>query len=333
MSIVLIVVSPRTPPGLLGWAAWSALTDAHAVLAADLDPAWAQALDDAGVSVRDVATLPVGERAGLLLIESDGERRSVWFGSADGDPGLTDALAEHLARRAVLGEPPEVEIITGSHDVPGSRLLDLVAVMDRLRSPGGCPWDGEQTHRSLLPYLLEESYELIEAVENGDRDHVREELGDVLMQVAFHARIAQEDAQAPYSIDDVAGGIVEKLVRRHPHVFAGTSVEDAREVERNWEAIKAQEKQRQGLFDGIPTALPALARAQKMFARARRAGAPGPELGQGDPAAVAGAGPDSRSSEAIAEQLIAAVWQAEAAGIDAESALRVVLTRWAETER
>ena len=337
MSIVLIVVSPRVPVGLLGWSAWAALREADVVLAADPDPAWLLALEDAGVEVRDVAGLPVGERAGELLTGSDGDRRAVWFGSADGDPGLTDALAEHLARRAVAGEPPEVELITGSHDVPGSRLLDLVAVMDRLRSPGGCPWDGEQTHRSLLPYLLEESYELIEAVEGGDRDHVREELGDVLMQVAFHARIAEEHAEAPYSIDDVAAGIVEKLVRRHPHVFSDTSVQDAREVERNWETIKAEEKQRQGLFEGIPAALPALARAQKMFARARRAGRPGPELGGDDagstPESAASAfdGPDA--TEAVAEQLIAAVWQAEAAGVDAESALRAVLTRWAASER
>ena len=101
----------------------------------------------------------------------------------------------------------------------GSALLDLVAVMDRLRSPGGCPWDAEQTHASLLPYLVEETYEAVEAIEAGDRAHMAEELGDVLLQVVFHARVAQEDAQAPFDIDDVAAGIADKLRRRHPHVF------------------------------------------------------------------------------------------------------------------
>ena len=111
-------------------------------------------------------------------------------------------------------------MLTGSYDLPGARLLDLVAVMDRLRSPGGCPWDAEQTHASLLPYLLEETHEVIEAVERDDRAQLAEELGDLLLQVVFHARVAQEDPQQPFDIDDVAAGIVAKLVRRHPHVFA-----------------------------------------------------------------------------------------------------------------
>src|SRR5204863_523476 len=139
-------------------------------------------------------------------------RKDAWIGSPDGDPGLTDALAELLSRRAIDGMPPEVELVAASHDVPGARLLDLVAVMDRLRSPGGCPWDARQTHASLLPYLLEESHEVMEAVETlpmtGNREHLREELGDLLLQVMFHARIAQEDPQAPFGIDEVAAGIV-----------------------------------------------------------------------------------------------------------------------------
>ena len=112
-------------------------------------------------------------------------------------------------------------MLPGSYDLPGARLLDLVATMDRLRSPGGCPWDAEQTHESLVTYLVEETYETIEAIETGDRDHLREELGDLLLQVMFHSRIAAEHTEAPWSVDDVAGDIVDKLVRRHPHVFAG----------------------------------------------------------------------------------------------------------------
>jgi XTP/dITP diphosphohydrolase len=164
---------------------------------------------------------------------------------------------------------------------PGARLLDLVAVMDRLRSPGGCPWDAEQTHRSLAPYLLEETYETLEAIDSGDRDHLREELGDLLLQVVFHARVAAEDPEDPWTVDDVAAGITEKLVRRHPHVFADATAPSAAHVEAAWEQLKAAEKQRGSVLDGIPPALPALALADATVRRARRAGLPLPDGGRG----------------------------------------------------
>ncbi|MEI9908009.1 MAG: MazG family protein [Actinomycetota bacterium] len=125
----------------------------------------------------------------------------------------------------------------------GSHLLELVAVMDRLRSPGGCVWDAEQTHESLLKYLLEESYEYIEAVETSDREAMREELGDVLLQVYFHARMAEEHPTEPFSIEDVAKSVAEKLVRRHPHVFGDAVVSSSDEVLENWEALKSAEKE------------------------------------------------------------------------------------------
>jgi XTP/dITP diphosphohydrolase len=215
-----------------------------------------------------------------------------------------------------------VELLTASHDVPGARLLDLVAVMDRLRSPGGCPWDARQTHASLLPYLLEETHEVMEAVETGDRDHLREELGDLLLQVVFHARIAQEDPRAPFGVDDVAAGIVAKLVRRHPHVFAGAAAADAHEVARNWEELKAAEKQRTGLYEGIPPTLPALARAAKMLDRL--AGAQGGAVEEAVLSDVAG-------GDELAAQLLAAVERARAADRDPEAALRAALTRLAST--
>ena len=109
--------------------------------------------------------------------------------------------------------------------------------MDRLRSPGGCPWDARQTHQSLVEYLIEEAYETVEAIEADDDAGLREELGDLLLQVVFHARIAQERAEGPWSIDDVADGIIAKLVRRHPHVFADGTAETAADVEANWHAI------------------------------------------------------------------------------------------------
>ena len=194
-----------------------------------------------------------------------------------------------------------------------SRLLELVAVMDRLRRE--CPWDREQTHRSLARYLLEETYETLEAVDSGDLDHLREELGDLLLQVYFHARIASErsPAEGGFDLEDVAGGIVDKLVHRHPHVFAGLEVADADEVDRNWEALKAAEKRRTGLLEGVPTALPALAFADKALGRLARAGR-APEL----PASAGGP---------LGEELLALVARARAEGLDPEQELRDAVRR------
>ncbi len=317
--VTLLLTSPRGAPGLLNWAGWERLKAADTVLAADPDPEWLAAFEQAGVALDDVAGLPVGQRAGRLVEDAAAGRELVWWGSPDGDPGLTDALAEHLSRRAVAGRPPEVEVLTASHDVPGSRLLDLVAVMDTLRSPGGCPWDADQTHTSLLPYLLEETHEVIEAVEAGDRDHLVEELGDLLLQVVFHARVAQEDADDPFGIDDVAAGIVAKLIRRHPHVFGDEEAEDAAGVERSWEQLKAVEKPSRALYEGIPASLPALARAQKMFGRLNRVDdAPDPEQ------VVALAADGDR----VVARLLAGVVAARAAGVDAEATLRAALARF-----
>ena len=212
----LLAASPRIAPGLLTRAAWQVLEQADAVLARDEDEPMAHAIEEAGLPVHTVGAVAAPELARALVAQAAAED-VVWVVSADGDPGLTDAIASEVSR---LPAPPEVEVVVGSWDVPGARLLDLVAVMDRLRSPGGCPWDAEQTHESLVRYLIEEAHEAAEAIESGDRDHMVEELGDVLLQVAFQSRVGEEHAQAPFDIDDVAGAIVEKLLRRHPHVFA-----------------------------------------------------------------------------------------------------------------
>ncbi|MSY21290.1 MAG: MazG family protein, partial [Actinobacteria bacterium] len=135
-----------------------------------------------------------------------------------------------------------------------SHLQRLVAVMDQLRSPGGCLWDAEQTHETLIKFLLEESYEYIEAVETNDREAMLEELGDVLLQVYFHARIAQEHPTEPFSIEDVAEKVADKLIRRHPHVFGDVKVSSSDEVLENWEALKALEKGRTSAVDGVPLA-------------------------------------------------------------------------------
>ena len=152
----------------------------------------------------------------------------------------------------------------------GSELLRLVEVMDRLRSPGGCPWDAEQTHLSLIKYLLEESYEFIDAIETDDRAGMREELGDVLLQVYFHSRIAQDHPTDPFTIDDVAGAIADKLISRHPHVFENLEVSGTDEIIENWEAIKAREKGRTSAIDGIAMAQPALPLVAKIFYRAEK---------------------------------------------------------------
>ena len=161
-----------------------------------------------------------------------------------------------------------------SERIYGSELLRLVEVMDRLRSPGGCAWDAEQTHQSLIKYLLEESYEFIDAVESDDRAGMREELGDVLLQVYFHSRIAQDHPTDPFTIDDVAGAIADKLIGRHPHVFAGLAVSGTEEIIENWEAIKAKEKGRTSPIDGVAMSQPALPLVSKLIYRADKYGAP-----------------------------------------------------------
>ena len=150
-----------------------------------------------------------------------------------------------------------------------SELLRLKEVMHRLRSPGGCPWDAEQTHESLLKYLLEESYEYSEAVIENDRAAMREELGDVLLQVYFHAAIAAEDKDDPFTVEDVAAGIADKLIRRHPHVFTDSEV-TFDDVLENWEKQKREEKGRTSATDGVPLAQPAMALAAKLIYRAEK---------------------------------------------------------------
>jgi len=152
----------------------------------------------------------------------------------------------------------------------GSELQRLVEVMDRLRSPGGCPWDAEQTHESLVKYLLEESYEFIDSVDAKDRKGMREELGDVLLQVYFHSRIAQDHPTDPFSIEDVARSIADKLIRRHPHVFEGLQVSGTEEIIENWEEIKAKEKGRTSALDGVALAQPALPLVEKLLYRAEK---------------------------------------------------------------
>lgn len=194
-----------------------------------------------------------------------------------------------------------------------SQLQRLVEVMDRLRSPGGCPWDAEQTHESLIKYLLEESYEFIDAIETDDRTGMREELGDVLLQVYFHSRIAQDHPTDPFSIEDVAGAIADKLISRHPHVFENLEVSGTDEIIENWEAIKAREKGRTSAIEGIAMSQPALPLVAKILYRAEKYNV---DLH------VDQFSTEKATDKSVGEALASVIAWAHENGIDPENALR-----------
>jgi XTP/dITP diphosphohydrolase len=191
--------------------------------------------------------------------------------------------------------------------------------MDRLRSPGGCPWDAEQTHASLAPYLLEEAYEAYQAIEDGDPDALRDEMGDVLLQVLFHARLAQDrEDGSRWTIDDVAAGLVDKLVRRHPHVFGDVDVADADEVNRNWEQIKAAERGDKSVVASVALAAPALTLAATLQRKSARVG----HVHGGNLGSLLAEFEREPSNHTAGELLWALVAATREAGVDAEQALR-----------
>jgi XTP/dITP diphosphohydrolase len=248
------------------------------------------------------------------------------------------------AAAALAGAP----VITVTEPV-GAALLDAVAVMDRLRSPGGCPWDAEQTHASLGQYLVEECYELLDAIGHGDPAALREELGDVLLQVLFHARIAAEGGVGAFDVDDVASELVTKLVGRHPHVFAGSeTLATAAEQETRWEELKRAEKQRSSAVDGVPLGLPAVALAAKLVSRAHRAGLPADLLpgltpvaagndaasaGGAEAASCAGGAVDAAGVPDAGVALFVLAARTRLAGRDPEAELRAVALRFAADVR
>jgi XTP/dITP diphosphohydrolase len=337
--LIVVTTSPRVAPGLLSWPAWQALRSAAAVLAPAGHPQL-PALDEAGIAYRVVA------------VADDASSLAEAAGEAAGQNGTAVWLAPPGAPPLV---PPGARLLPGSADLPGAHLLDLVATMDRLRRE--CPWDARQTHASLAPYLLEEPYEALDALESGDQEAFREELGDVLLQVVFHARVAAERDDG-YTVDDVADGIVAKLVRRHPHVFADVLVSGADEVTRNWDDIKKQEKrdraERAGTaaldgppsaLDGVPFGQPALALAAQLQRRAERAGVPGDlaRLGSdpgdtrlgGDPGdtRLGGEPGDKDDPGDIGRDLFRMVARARAAGRDPETELRAAARRYRDLVR
>jgi XTP/dITP diphosphohydrolase len=315
-SITVVLTSPRVAPGLLTRAAWQSLADADDIGASGSPTRPdVQAVVGSGLPVTYVEG-GLGDQWTWLSSGARAGRQVAWLVGDDGEPGLLRVIADQLSREP---RPPyEVEIVHGSYDVPGARLIDLVQVMDQLRR--NCPWDQKQTHLTLAKYLLEETYETLEAIESGDREHLREELGDLLLQVAFHSRIAAEDPEDGFTVDDVAGHIVEKLIRRHPHVFGDEQNRDLAAVEANWESIKAVEKQRTSVLEGIPLALPALALADKVVGRAAKVNpvdAPKP----------------TTDAERIGQQLLELVQAARALDVDPEQALRTTVGALADRVR
>lgn len=209
-------------------------------------------------------------------------------------------------------------------------IAELRAVVHRLRAPGGCPWDREQTHETLIPHLLEEAYEVAEAIRNGDMPHLREELGDLLLQPVLHAEIAAETGA--FDLDAIARELTEKLIRRHPHVFGDASVNDSEGVLTQWDAIKREEKgtQRESILHGISHGLPALIRAQKLQKKAAKVGFDWPDAApvldkireEADEIAEEIASGDKRAtSEEVGDLLFSVVNLARKLGVDAESAL------------
>jgi tetrapyrrole methylase family protein/MazG family protein len=230
--------------------------------------------------------------------------------------------------RPPAGHPSQPAIPDGP--VPssqrGERVLDLIRVQARLRGPGGCPWDAEQTHASLARHLLEETHELLDAIDGGDPDAIREELGDLLLQVTFHAQIAADGGA--WDVDDVAQGLVDKLVHRHPHVFGEVEVAGADEVLVNWERLKAEEKGERPVEDDIPASLPALARAAKVQRRAAgwgvawRTDAAALEALREEVDELAAADDPADAEHEVGDVLFATVAVARRLGVDPETALR-----------
>jgi MazG family protein len=354
--VVLVASSPRIPL-LFPPQTWRALDAARPVLLLDADHPSVPALEvgeipwevlapaeDTGPAGRDLLLVGQGldvegvaaarrQADALLAVAAERGEATLLLPPVNDGP-FVQLLADRAARQHV-----EVEAVYPLGEPKGAALLDLVATEARLRGPGGCPWDLEQTHASLARNLTEEAYEVLDAIDEGDPEHLREELGDLLLQVVFHAQIA-EDAGS-FDIDAVARGIVAKLVRRHPHVFGDAVAETAADVKANWDRIKREDEGRADPLAGIPAALPALQRAAKLQKRAGESGFAWPttkgpadkvneelaELLQALDAEV----PDPEHVEwEVGDLLFAAVALARAAGVEPEGALRKAGRRFAE---
>jgi XTP/dITP diphosphohydrolase len=333
---VVLVETSEALPGLLPFQAWDVLATADEVLVRDVHahPAAAHlhaagldlvALEPMALEREDLDLSRPGSpddrrRAKALVARVASGRTPVYLLGPD-DSGLAAALAG-MAGPTDL----EIELVFFAPQPPGTEVLGLVGVLARLRDPdGGCPWDLEQDHESLVPYLVEEAYELVDAIERGDDADLVEELGDVLLQIVFHARIA-EDRRA-FGIDEVARGIVDKLVARHPHVFADADVDSAADVEASWERLKAAEKGRTSIFDGVPAAMPGLHLLDKLLHKADKHARTPDDTPAGERLRALVAD-DAWTEAELGDLLLALVEVARAHGIDPERAARRAAERF-----
>ena len=344
MARLVLVDTADELPGLLPLHAWSAIMSSDLVMVGSADHPFLPHLDMAELRY-EVAPEPDAKalsradllsgvspadkgRAEAIIDRCQAEGEVVYLFGATDHEAFTRTMGMQAAREGV-----EVEVVYFGVRPAGTRVLDLVRVMERLRGPKGCPWDLEQDHATLARYAIEEVYELLEAIDGGAAEAIREELGDVLLQVVFHAQIAADDGE--FTIDEVAGGIVDKLVRRHPHVFADTTVADAAEVSANWDTLKAEEKpERKGVFDGVAPAQPSLGYTEQLQRRAAKVGFDWADDAQAVDRIRSEleeflAAPDqvARTAE-MGDLLLSVVGLARRHGIDSEMALRAAAGRF-----
>jgi len=246
----------------------------------------------------------------------------------------TEQTQGHLSTLGIVATLVPDELPIGSTLVlgPPSALTELVAVVDRLLGPGGCPWDQAQTHESLKPYLVEEAYEVLDAIDRKDENDLKEELGDVLLQPVLHGQISH--LAGGFSTEEIARTLVEKLIRRHPHVFGEAEARTPEQVLVHWDAIKRQEKPDSSILNGIPKGMPALMRAQKVSKRAAKAGFEWPDLDAvldkviEEIAEIRRAETPEEQSAEFGDLLFTLVNVARWLGIDAEASLRTMVTRF-----
>jgi XTP/dITP diphosphohydrolase len=317
VPVLLLPASTRNAPGLLTGAGWRDLAGADTVLVSCAHPAWGAHLREIDVDAEAVALPAEGDPLPDALAAADGDTTLVWL--LDDSPAVP-----HLLRRLVTAGH-DVDLRFASPVAPGSEVVESARIVHVLRSPGGDAWSAAQTHESLARYLLEETYEVLDALESGRTEDLPGELGDLLFQVVFHARLGAE-AGDPFTVDDVARTLNEKLLRRTPHVFGDATAASLDEIWEHWDAAKAAEAPRRGTFEGIPVALPALQRAFKMVARARRAGDGTWERLRSEIAA------GERDDHDLALALLDLAAEAQTTDTDPESALRALLARLAAAE-
>lgn len=278
---VCLIETLAYAPGLLPFQAWDVIATHRTVYARDAtDHPSANDLYFAGVDLESLTPAPLDRtdldlsrpgapddrRIAKALVARTYEDESVAYLLGPKDSGISAALAGIAAEHDV-----EIELVLIAQQPLGGELLHATAVVARLRDPdGGCPWDLAQDHQSLLRHLTEETYELVDAIESADDDAIREELGDVLLQVLLHAQIATD--RKAFGIDVVADELTKKLIRRHPHVFAGATADTPADVEQNWETLKAREKATDDVFDGVPNAAPGLQLVTQLQSRAAKRG-------------------------------------------------------------